>query len=85
MIFGGLNFWREAVKDKIITCIQCESPFVLTAAEQAQLFARGFGIPKRCPNCRKKKSKMTMEIGQGRKNKEKKRQDRGKRYDLDEM
>ena len=77
-------FGRNAVKDKSITCIQCENSFFLTAADQERLFERGFGIPKRCPDCRKKKAKITMEIGQGRKNKEKKRQDRGKRYDLDE-
>jgi hypothetical protein len=45
------------MKDKIITCIQCETEFVVTVAEQLRLAARGFGRPKRCPECRKKKDK----------------------------
>ena len=77
-------FRRNAVKDKIITCIQCENSFFLTAADQERLFERGFGIPKRCPDCRKKKSKTIMEISEGRKSKGKMRQGRGKKYDLDE-
>ena len=73
------------MKDKSITCIQCESPFVLTAVEQERFLARGFGIPKRCPNCRKKKLKI-MEINEGRENKAKKRQrGRGKKYDLNKF
>ena len=70
------------MKDKTITCIQCEIPFVLTAVEQERFFERGFGIPKRCPNCRKKKLKI-MEKNEGRENKWKKRQrGKGKKYDL---
>ena len=70
------------MKDKTITCIQCEIPFVLTAVEQERFFERGFSIPKRCPNCRKKKLKI-MEKNEGRENKWKKRQrGKGKKYDL---
>jgi hypothetical protein len=45
------------MKDRLITCIQCENPFVFTAAEQARFSASGFDQPKRCPECRKKKDK----------------------------
>ncbi|MGD9022796.1 MAG: zinc-ribbon domain containing protein [Deltaproteobacteria bacterium] len=45
------------MKDKIITCIQCGTEFVITAAEQIRLAARGFDRPRRCPECRKKKEK----------------------------
>lgn len=47
------------MKDKIITCIQCNEPFIFTAEEQNRYHARGFDEPIRCPNCRKKKSKET--------------------------
>ncbi|UCE33885.1 MAG: zinc-ribbon domain containing protein [Deltaproteobacteria bacterium] len=43
------------MKDKVITCVQCENPFVFAVAEQARFHERGFDIPKRCPECRKKK------------------------------
>lgn len=45
------------MKDKLITCIQCENPFVFTAAEQTRFAASGFDQPKRCPECRKKKDR----------------------------
>ena len=45
------------MKDKRITCIQCEKPFVFSVAEQERFLASGFATPKRCPECRKKKLK----------------------------
>ena len=45
------------MKDKRITCIQCEKPFVFSATEQERFMTLGFAIPKRCPECRKKKLK----------------------------
>ena len=45
------------MKDKRITCIQCEKPFVFSVAEQERFLASGFANPKRCPECRKKKLK----------------------------
>lgn len=45
------------MKDKRITCIQCENPFVFSVAEQERFLASGFANPKRCPECRKKKLK----------------------------
>lgn len=45
------------MKDRFITCIQCENPFIFAAAEQARFAASGFDQPKRCPECRKKKDK----------------------------
>ena len=47
------------MKDKIMTCIQCNEPFVFTAEERKRNGARGFDEPRRCPDCRKKKSKDT--------------------------
>jgi hypothetical protein len=45
------------VKDKTIICIQCEKPFVFTEAEQERFLISGFAPPKRCPECRKNKTK----------------------------
>jgi len=45
------------MKDKVITCVQCGNPFVFAVAEQARFHKLGFDIPKRCPECRKKKFK----------------------------
>lgn len=45
------------MKDKSIICIQCENPFVFSVAEQEHFITSGFAIPKRCPECRKKKLK----------------------------
>jgi hypothetical protein len=46
------------VKEKEISCIQCEKPFVFTVAEQQRFLRLGFDTPKRCPDCRKGKSRM---------------------------
>jgi len=45
-------------KDRMIQCIQCGKPFLFTAADQERFFSRGFDVPRRCYNCRKKKSKL---------------------------
>ncbi len=40
-------------QDKTITCVDCGTPFVFTANEQAFYADRGFtNEPKRCPSCR---------------------------------
>jgi ssDNA-binding Zn-finger/Zn-ribbon topoisomerase 1 len=44
------------MRDKTITCIQCDTPFVFTVEEQEEFEARGFDAPKRCPQCRKQKT-----------------------------
>ena len=45
------------MQDKAITCIQCGDEFIFSAAEQERFLARGFDFPRRCPECRDKKSK----------------------------
>ena len=49
------------MRDQRKICIQCENEFVITAAEQERLASKGFDIPKRCPECRKKKTKAVKE------------------------
>jgi uncharacterized protein with PIN domain len=63
----GLN-----MKEKVITCIQCERPFVFTVSEQEYFMSRGFDKPKRCPECRKKKWKLVGLQEPGRHNSKKK-------------
>ena len=45
------------MKDKTIVCIQCGDTFVFTVGEQERFLSHGFNMPKRCPECRKKKAK----------------------------
>jgi CxxC-x17-CxxC domain-containing protein len=43
-------------EDKTINCVDCASPFVHSAADQARYAERGLGHePKRCPGCRAKR------------------------------
>lgn len=45
-------------QDQILTCVDCDDPFVFTAGERAFFLAKGFVnnngviLPVRCPGCR---------------------------------
>jgi hypothetical protein len=41
--------------DKSLTCKDCKVEFVFEAGEQRFYEQRGYSIPIRCPDCRKKK------------------------------
>lgn len=69
------------MKDKTINCIQCDNPFLLSAAEQERLAVRGFAEPKRCPECRRKKSKNVNSAEKGLRHRDKSKKERKKRYD----
>jgi len=47
------------MRDQTIYCIQCDNPFIFTAAEQHRMNSQGFDWPKRCSECRKNKQKST--------------------------
>ena len=69
------------MKDKKLTCVQCQSEFLVTGEEREKMLARGFGMPRRCPNCRKHKAKIIPGGKEEWRQKEKKRDGRGlKRY-----
>jgi len=72
------------MKDKMITCVQCETPFVSTVAEQNRFLNLGFGIPKRCAECRTKKFK-AIGISERRKHNGNKRQGWRKDRELEGM
>jgi len=57
----------------IITCVQCEADFEFTDNEQEKFRQRGFDIPLRCPQCRKKKCRKEGERSEIRKIRDKKK------------
>ena len=61
------------MKTEVITCIQCEKPFNFSESERQFFESKGFDIPKRCPDCRKKKNKIGKSDGDVHKKKDKKR------------
>jgi hypothetical protein len=48
-----------AMRDQFITCVQCNTEFQFSAVEQEYYKSKGFNPPKRCPQCRKNKAKLT--------------------------
>jgi hypothetical protein len=42
----------KSSQEKILKCKDCETPFTWSAGEQAFYSEKGFGAPKRCPDCR---------------------------------
>jgi Zn finger protein HypA/HybF involved in hydrogenase expression len=43
---------------KVKECVQCQAEFEISASEMQQLQQRGFDEPRRCPACRRNKSKV---------------------------
>lgn len=51
-----MNEYENKVIDPIVnTCIDCGQEFIMSPAEQKYYFSKGFELPKRCPDCRKKR------------------------------
>jgi len=57
---------------KRVTCIQCDNDFVISEVELDFLQSRGFDEPRRCPLCRKKKSRSSDHPNPGRRSDKKK-------------
>jgi len=66
------------MKDKLLKCIQCGNEFMVSGKEIEKLFSRGFAVPKRCQDCRRKKSKNLNENNNEWRQKDRKRNKRGK-------
>ena len=47
------------MKNRTFICIQCGTEFGFTINEQRRYEKMGFDDPRRCPVCRKKKTKQT--------------------------
>jgi hypothetical protein len=60
-----------------LTCIQCGIEFVFSVQERKRYVAKGFAVPKRCPECRKKKAR-GIETDNNRKDTAKRRRSRRK-------
>jgi hypothetical protein len=45
------------MEEKTIICNQCGNPFIFTVSQQERVSALGFDEPKRCRDCRERKSK----------------------------
>ena len=45
------------MSDLILTCIQCYSDFVHDLREQKRFSRMGFDEPRRCPECRRRKTR----------------------------
>lgn len=49
------------MSDQTLLCVQCDQPFIYTAAAQARAERHGFDPPRRCPTCRQHKVRMEAE------------------------
>ena len=67
------------MEDKLLTCVQCGNQFILSAKEREKLMARGFDLPKRCLDCRKRKYRYFQEEDEEWGKKRKKRHTRRER------
>jgi DNA-directed RNA polymerase subunit RPC12/RpoP len=47
------------MEDMLISCIQCGADFKFSVSDQIRHREMNFDDPKRCPDCRKRKSKPT--------------------------
>lgn len=52
---GMMKSTNPKVEGKSLVCVDCGAPFVFSAGEQRYFFSKGLSIPKRCPNCRRKR------------------------------
>ena len=53
----------DVMENKTIVCVQCERTFLFSPAEQEKFRARGFDPPRRCPECRERKSRVPLSDG----------------------
>ena len=46
---------REKISDQIVNCVDCGAGFILTSGERQFYSDRKLNLPKRCPECRRKR------------------------------
>ena len=49
------------MQTKLIECVQCRNEFDFTVSQQVYYGKMGFDEPKRCPECRKRKTRQETE------------------------
>jgi len=75
---AGWKIQKDVIMENmVITCIQCQEDFEISAEEQEKLTKKGFDAPLRCPQCRKHKSR-NLQNQEPRKFKDKKKHYRQK-------
>jgi hypothetical protein len=47
------------MKDQMLFCVQCDEAFMYSVKEQMRHLRQGFDPPRRCPECRQHKVKLT--------------------------
>ena len=58
------NFGSTRTPDpggEYLTCWQCGQEFLFSSREQKKYLQRGFDPPRRCPDCRKHRSRLSSE------------------------
>jgi len=53
MMEGMTN--TSKLQDKLLLCLECGADFTFTVGEQLYFLSKGLSIPKRCPQCRKRR------------------------------
>lgn len=54
------------MKDQLLFCVQCDEAFMYTVKEQMRHERQGFDPPRRCPECRQHKVKLSAAEGSAR-------------------
>lgn len=72
------------MNDSLLTCLQCGNQFIIKADEREKLEARGFDLPKRCPECRRHKNRDTGIMSEAWDHKRKRKQSRKEKDFFDE-
>jgi hypothetical protein len=67
--FGGIG---DKMSYDVNECIQCGNFYIFTEKEERLYLEKGFDMPLRCPDCRKKKNR-TGNVGEWSRHRDKKR------------
>jgi rubrerythrin len=54
------------MEDQFLYCVQCDESFLFTVADQHKFLDMGYDPPKRCPHCRKNKTRFDITESQYR-------------------
>ena len=54
------------MRNQILACKQCGIEFEITLEQELRYAERGFDLPERCPDCRKKKTREPAPSGRKR-------------------
>ena len=55
MLGGKEEMKGNELKEETLYCVDCDVAFQFTVGEQAYFRSKGLSVPKRCPECRKRR------------------------------